>query len=157
MKKRLFSFILLLMMIFMITLPALAVDDPIPAAQTAVTIDWSLILGEVLKWAVGALLGFIVLVIAYVIVRYLIPNLPGIVQWLMDKRLMWLAKILVNAAEVTLGRHMGAEKLALVKKWFEDRGIAITEDVEIMISNAWTELNNKMIELGLKEAATTES
>lgn len=149
MKKRLFSFVLLLLMFLMIALPALAVDDPV--VVPAVAIDWGQILTTALYGLLGVAVAFVASVIVYVIAKYVLPALPGIVQWLSDKRLLWLARILVNAAEVALGRYLGAEKRALVKQWLQDRGITITENIEIMISNAWTELNNKMIELGLKD------
>lgn len=67
-----------------------------------------------------------------------------------------LAQIFVKAVEVALGRYMGAEKRVLVKQWFQDRGIIIAEEVEIIISNAWTEINYKMIGLGLKDAVAID-
>ena len=154
MKKKVFSIIITLMAVVAIAFPALAVDDPV-AVQPV--IDWGQILTTALYGLLGVALAFVASVIVYAIARYVLPALPGIVQWLSDKRLLWLARILVNAAEVALGRYLGAEKRALVKQWLQDRGITITENVEIMISNAWTELNNKMIELGLKDAVAAET
>jgi hypothetical protein len=148
MKKRLLSLVLL---IVLFAIPALAAGNAQPT-----TLDWGQILSTALVGLLGVAAAFVASVIVYAVARYVIPALPGIVQWLSDKRLLWLARILVNAAEVALGRHLGAEKRALVKQWLKDRGIIITENIEIMISNAWTELNNKMIELGLKEAITVE-
>ena len=156
MKKRLYSIVLLLLMALMISVPAFAVDDPVFVTEPVLAIDWGQILTTALIGLLGVAAAFVASVIVYAIAKYVIPALPDIVQWLNDKRLLWLARILVNAAEVALGRYMGAEKRALVKQWLQDRGITITENIEIMISNAWTELNNKMIELGLKEATATD-
>jgi type IV secretory pathway VirB2 component (pilin) len=148
MKKRIFGIIMLLMLL--VAVPALA------DSNTAPIVDWGQILTTALYGLLGVAAAFVASVIVYAVARYVLPALPGIVQWLSDKRLLWLARILVNAAEVALGRYLGAEKRALVKQWLKDRGITITENVEIMISNAWTELNNKMIELGLKDAQAPE-
>lgn len=146
MVKRL---ILLVAILMVIAVPALAMDDPVTVTPL---IDWGQILTTAFYGLLGVATAFVASVIVYVIAKYALPALPDIVQWLNDRRLLWLAKILVNAAEVALGRYMGAEKRALVKQWLQDRGITITENIEIMISDAWMELNNKMIELGLKEA-----
>ena len=155
MKKRLISSLVLLILVLLISVPAYAVDDPVVVQLTPI-IDWGQILTTALYGLLGVALAFVASVIVYAIARYVLPALPGVVQWLSDKRLLWLARILVNAAEVALGRYMGAEKRALVIQWLKDRGITITANVEIMISNAWTELNNKMIELGLKDAVAQE-
>lgn len=141
--------LVVVMLMLMIVSPALAMDDPVVVTPV---IDWGQILTTALYGLLGVATAFVASVIVYVIAKYVLPALPGIVQWLNDKRLLWLARVLVNAAEVAFGRYMGAEKREQVIQWLQDRGITITEDVEIMIDNAWTELNNKMIELGLKDA-----
>ena len=155
--KKLFCIVGLILVLLMIAMPALAMDDPVTVTDTAVVIDWGEILSGVIYWAVRATLLFVCGVIVFIILKFVIPLLPDWVQWLKDKRLLWLAKILVNAAEVTLGRFVGSEKWATVCEWFETRGITVTDEVKQMIYNAWQELNNKMIELGLKEAATDDS
>ena len=48
------------------------------------------------------------------------------------------------------------KKFAKVCEWFEARGITVTDTIKQMIYNAWLELNNQMIELGLKEASTAD-
>ena len=155
--KKLFCILGLILMILMISVPALAMDDPVTVTDTGVAIDWGGVLSDVVYWAVRATLVFVCGVIVFAILKYVIPLLPDWVQWLKDKRLLWLAKILVNAAEVTLGRFVGSEKWEKVCEWFEDRGITVTDEVKQMIYNAWLELNDKMIELGLKEADDDES
>ena len=45
----------------------------------------------------------------------------------------------------------------MVYEWFEARELTVTDEVQQVIYNAWQELNNKMIELGLKEAAAGEA
>ena len=157
MKKWIICILGLILVLLMISMPALAMDDPVTVTDAAVVIDWGDILSGVIYWAVRATLLFVCGVIVFVILKFVIPLLPDWVQWLKDKRLLWLAKILVNAAEVTLGRFVGSEKWAKVCEWFEARGITVTDEVQQMIYNAWQELNNKMIELGLKEATTDDS
>ena len=150
MKKKLFCILMLLLFFCLAAVPALAVDDPVTLPSVA--LDWGGILGNLVSGILSAAAVFIVSVIVFATVKYLIPMLPSAVQWLKERRLMWLANILVNAAEVALGRYLGEDKRKLVKQWFVERGIAITEDVELMISSAWMELNNEMIMLGLKTA-----
>ena len=52
---------------------------------------------------------------------------------------------------------MGSAKYAQVVTWFEKRHIIVTDEVKQMIYNAWWQLNNQMIELGLKQAAIEEN
>jgi len=122
-----------------------------------VTIDWSSIISTLIYGVLGGLILFLGSVIVYVILKYAIPLLPALVQWLNDKRMLWLAKIMVNAAEVAFGRFTGGKKLDKVYEWLRKRNIIVSEDVQIMIDNAWQELNDKMIELGLKDAPTVDT
>lgn len=161
MKKiyQIVAFLTLLLILVLTAIPALAMDDPVTTTTTVtvVSVDWGTILSGVVYWALRAALLFVCGVVVYALTKYAIPMLPVWVQWLADKRLLWLAKILVNAAEVTLGRFTGTQKWNTVCEWFEARGITVTDDVKQMIYNAWQELNNEMIELGLKDVTDAET
>ena len=131
-------------------------DTVVQTVSTAVAIDWGAVLSDITTGAVTTLVVFICGAIAYAILRILIPLLPTLVQWLKDKNILWLAKILVTAAEGALGRFVGSAKFAQVVAWFEKRHIKVTDEVKQMIYNAWWELNKQMIKLGLKEATVEE-
>jgi hypothetical protein len=131
-----------------------AITESSETAGTAVlvAVDWSKVFSDIMTGAVTALVIFICGTIAYAILRIAIPLLPALVQWLKDRNILWLAKILVTAAESALGRFVGSAKFAQVVAWFEKRHITVTDEVKQMIYNAWWQLNKQMIELGLKEA-----
>ena len=126
----------------------------LPAEDTGISVlpDWGKVFSDIMTGAATVLVIFLCTTIVYAILRIVIPLLPVLVQWLKDKNILWLAKILVNAAEAALGRFVGSEKLNQVVAWFEKRHITVTDEVKQMIYNAWWQLNKQMIELGLKEA-----
>jgi hypothetical protein len=83
----------------------------------------------------------------YILQKYVVP-------WLKEKRLFSLAQKLVEAAEAELGRHTGVLKWEQVAEWLTMKGLSITSvDVQQAVKAAWLELNNKMVEIGLKGTA----
>ena len=170
MKKVLVLIFVHLMIVFLISCAAYAqtvdwtalletgetADTLVQTVSTAAVIDWAAVFSDIMTGAVTALVVFICGAIAYAILRILIPLLPTLVQWLKDKNILWIAKILVTAAEGALGRFVGSAKFAQVVAWFEKRHIVVTDEVKQMIYNAWWQLNKQMIELGLKEATVEE-
>ena len=170
MKKVLAFFLVLLVSVFIISCAVYAqtvdwtalltsgetADTAVQTASMEAVIDWSKVFSDIMSGAVTALVVFICATIAYAILRIVIPLLPALVQWLKDKNILWLARILVTAAESMLGRFVGSAKFAQVVAWFEKRHIKVTDEVKQMIYNAWWQLNKQMIELGLKEAAIEE-
>lgn len=170
MKKVLAFFFVLLVSVFLISCAVCAqtvdwsallesgetANAAVQTASTASVIDWSEVFSDIMTGAATALVVFICGAIAYAILRIVIPLLPALVQWLKDKNILWLARILVTAAESMLGRFVGSAKYAQVVAWFEKRHIKVTDEVKQMIYNAWWQLNSQMIELGLKDAAVEE-
>ena len=154
--KKTTIWILTLLLLLLPVLPVFAMDDPVTVTSTAVTIDWGTVFSDIMGGALTGLVVFLCLTVVYTILKIVIPLLPVWVKWLKDKNMLWLAKILVNAAEAALGRFKGSEKWAKVVSWFEKRGVTVTDEVQQMIYNAWWQLNTQMIELGLKEASTDE-
>jgi len=130
-----------------------ALDIVLAAADSGVSVlpDWGKVFSDIISGALTALVIFLCTTIVYVILRIVIPLLPTLVQWLKDKNILWLAKILVTAAESALGRFTGSKKFEQVVAWFEKRHITVTDEVKQMIYNAWWQLNNQMINMGLKE------
>ncbi|HPJ01813.1 MAG TPA: hypothetical protein PKU80_03110 [Candidatus Limiplasma sp.] len=137
----------------MVTDLALAAED----GGVTVLPDWGKVFSDIMTGAATALVLFLCTTIVYVILRIVIPLLPVLVQWLKDKNILWMAKILVTAAESALGRFVGSQKFEQVVAWFEKRHITVTDEVKQMIYNAWWQLNNQMINMGLKEDPARET
>lgn len=111
-------------------------EAPAQTAETATVWDWTPVATSVINLA-----NLLVIWVVTTLVR----------PWLEKHKLYDAACIAVNAAEATIGRYHGKEKLEAAINYMAAEGFNVdTDKVMDAINTAWTNLNNSQVAIGTK-------